>query len=52
MWLNDKVLRPAVAIIDLAAFRHNIEEIRHLVGPKIKMMAVLKADATDMVQYN
>ena len=45
MLVNDKVLRPTVAIIDLAAFRHNIEEIRHLVGPKIKMMAVLKADA-------
>jgi alanine racemase len=36
--------RATVAEIDLSAFRHNLTEIRSLVAPKVKIMAVVKAD--------
>jgi len=36
--------RPVWAEIDLAAIRHNLSEVRRLVGPK-KIMAVVKANA-------
>ena len=38
-------LRPTWADIDLNAYRHNLEKIRALVGPDIKILALLKANA-------
>ena len=40
----DERLRPVWAEIDLAAIRHNIGEVRRLVGPLVEMMAVVKAE--------
>ncbi|GJL78442.1 MAG: alanine racemase [Nitrospinaceae bacterium] len=37
--------RATVAQIDLDAFKHNLKEIRSLVAPQVKIMAVVKADA-------
>ena len=31
--------------VDLAALRHNVVAIRHRIGPKVKLMGVVKADA-------
>jgi alanine racemase len=39
------MIRPAWAEIDLGAIRHNAREIRRIVGPKPKIMAVVKAEA-------
>jgi len=36
--------RATVAEIDLSAFRHNLTGIRSLLAPKVKIMAVVKAD--------
>jgi alanine racemase len=33
------------AVIDLAAFRHNLDVVRSLTGPGVKVMAVLKSNA-------
>jgi alanine racemase len=38
-------LRPTYAEIDIAAFRHNLEEARKATGKNKKVMAVIKADA-------
>ncbi len=40
-----EILRPVWAEIDLEAIRHNIGEIRRLVGPAVAVMAVVKAEA-------
>ena len=40
-----EMIRPVWAEIDLAAIRHNLGEIRRAVGPKVKIMAVVKAEA-------
>jgi alanine racemase len=39
------VTRPTVAEINLAAIRSNVEGIRRKVGPQVKIMAVVKANA-------
>ncbi len=41
----NKQLRPVWAEVDLAAIRHNIAEIKRLVGPAVEVMAVVKAEA-------
>lgn len=38
-------LRPVWAEVDLGALGHNVGEVRRLVGPKVKIMAVVKANA-------
>ena len=38
------MIRPVWAEVDLDAVRHNVGEVRRLVGPKTKIMAVVKAD--------
>ena len=38
-------LRPTWADIDLSAYRRNLEKIRSLVGPDVKILALLKANA-------
>jgi alanine racemase len=38
-------MRPTYAEIDLAAIRHNIRQIRDAVGPDVKLIAVVKANA-------
>lgn len=38
-------IRPVWAEIDLNAVRHNLAEIRRLVGPQVEIMAVVKAEA-------
>jgi alanine racemase len=38
-------MRPTYAEIDLAAIRHNIRQIRDVVGPAVKLVAVVKANA-------
>ncbi len=38
-------MRPTYAEIDLAAIRHNIGQIRAAVGPAVKLIAVVKANA-------
>lgn len=40
-----ELVRPVWAEIDLAALRHNIREIRRLIGPEVEQMAVVKAEA-------
>ncbi|MGE5549506.1 MAG: alanine racemase [Bacteroidota bacterium] len=40
-----ELIRPVWAEVDLGAIGHNVHEIRRLVGPKPKIMAVVKADA-------
>ncbi len=37
--------RPTRALIDLAAFRHNLDAVRRIVGPHVGIMAVIKANA-------
>jgi len=37
--------RPSEAVIDLAAFRHNLNEVRYRVGKKVGIMSVIKANA-------
>lgn len=39
------LLRPAWAEIDLQAYKHNLQKVRRLVGPEVKILALLKADA-------
>ncbi|HPT86389.1 MAG TPA: alanine racemase [Bacillota bacterium] len=41
----DKIIRPVWAEIDLQALRHNLHEVRRLVGPEVEIMAVVKAEA-------
>jgi len=38
-------LRPVWVEIDLEAVRHNLGEVRRLVGPRVEIMAVVKAEA-------
>lgn len=38
-------IRPAWVEINLAAIRHNLQEVRRLVGPTVDIMAVIKAEA-------
>lgn len=38
-------MRPTVAEIDLAAIRRNIVQIRNTIGPEVKLVAVVKANA-------
>ena len=38
-------LRPTWAEIDLSAYRRNLEKIRAMVGPEVKILALLKANA-------
>jgi alanine racemase len=38
-------MRPTRAEINAAALRHNLKEIRKKVGPKVKVMAIVKANA-------
>jgi len=37
--------RPTIAEIDLGAFRANLDRVSALVGPRVKVIAVVKADA-------
>ncbi len=37
--------RPTIAEIDLGAFRANLDRVRSLVGPRVRVIAVVKADA-------
>lgn len=39
------MIRPVWAEIDRTALRHNLGEVRRLVGPAVEMMAVVKAEA-------
>ncbi|MGH7360788.1 MAG: alanine racemase [Candidatus Methylomirabilales bacterium] len=41
----DRQTRPTRAIVDLGALAHNIRSIKALVGPGVRIMAVVKADA-------
>lgn len=41
----NEIIRPVWAEIDLQAFRHNLQEVRRLVGPQVEIMAVVKAEA-------
>ncbi|MBC3900428.1 alanine racemase [Acetobacterium malicum] len=43
--MNDLALRPTWAEIDLDALTSNYEEIRRIVGPNVKILGVVKADA-------
>ena len=36
---------PTCAVIDRAAFRHNLDAVRSYVGPEVRIMAVVKANA-------
>jgi alanine racemase len=38
------VIRPVWAEVDLEAIRHNLSEVRRLVGPAVEIMAVVKAE--------
>jgi len=40
-----QTLRPTFATVNLAALRHNLDYIRRRVGPRVGIMAVVKADA-------
>jgi alanine racemase len=42
---HQEMIRPAWVEINLAAIRHNLQEVRRLVGPKVDIMAVVKAEA-------
>jgi alanine racemase len=42
---HQEQIRPAWVEINQAAIRHNLQEIRRLVGPSIDIMAVVKAEA-------
>lgn len=37
--------RPAVALVDLDALRGNITTLRHIIGPDVRLVAVVKANA-------
>lgn len=41
----EEFVRPVWVEIDLNAIRHNVAEIRRLVGPMVEIMAVVKAEA-------
>lgn len=41
----EQIVRPVWAEIDLGAVRHNLSEVRRLVGPSVEIMAIVKADA-------
>ncbi|MGV8906594.1 MAG: alanine racemase [Acetobacterium sp.] len=43
--MDDLAIRPTWAEIDLDALAHNYEEIRRIVGPDVKIIGVVKADA-------
>ena len=40
-----RLIRPPHAVIDLDAISGNIRRIRQIIGPKVKLLAVVKADA-------
>ncbi len=40
-----ELIRPAWVEVDLSAIAHNVREVRRLIGPKPKIMAVVKAEA-------
>jgi alanine racemase len=42
---HQELIRPVWAEIDLAALRHNLSEIRRVIGPEVQQMAVVKAEA-------
>lgn len=42
---NQRGLRPTVAEIDLAALRHNVQQLRAALPPGVQCMAMVKADA-------
>jgi alanine racemase len=42
---HQALIRPVWAEIDLAALRHNLKAIRRLIGPRVRQMAVVKAEA-------
>ena len=42
---TDLQLRPTAVEVDLGALAHNLKEARRLVGPEVKVLAVVKADA-------
>ncbi|NTV53111.1 MAG: hypothetical protein HGA76_08895, partial [Candidatus Firestonebacteria bacterium] len=37
--------RPTWVEVDLAAVRHNARQVRRLIGPRVKLLAVVKANA-------
>ncbi|MBP8031244.1 MAG: alanine racemase, partial [Acetobacterium sp.] len=43
--MKELALRPTWAEIDLDALTSNYEEIRRIVGPNVKILGVVKADA-------
>jgi alanine racemase len=43
--MMDLALRPTWAEIDLDALTHNYDEVRRIVGPAVKILGVVKADA-------
>jgi alanine racemase len=43
--MPDLQIRPTTAIIDLGALRHNLREIRKVIGPGVGVCAVVKANA-------
>lgn len=43
--MEDLALRPTWAEIDLDALTYNYEEVRRIVGPDVKILGVVKADA-------
>ena len=42
---HQELIRPVWAEIDRAALRHNMREIRRVIGPVVQQMAVVKAEA-------
>lgn len=43
--MDELALRPTWAEINLDALRHNYQEVRRIVGPAVKILGVVKADA-------
>jgi len=43
--MSEKTYRPTWAEIDLGAIAHNFKEVRRLVGNRVKIMAIVKANA-------
>ncbi|HJW27789.1 MAG TPA: alanine racemase, partial [Saprospiraceae bacterium] len=43
--IKNNLIRPTYAEIDLAAARHNIKRIREIVGPQVKVLSMVKAEA-------
>ena len=38
------VTRPTVMEVDVSAFRHNVNQIKNMVGEKVNIMPVIKAE--------